>query len=162
MFKNICKLLHINKIQTTAYHPESNGALKRSHRTLTEYLHHYINADQIDSDEWIPYAIFIYNTTPHTATGYIRFELVYGHQARKTIIYIWWLRARTKRKITNRKSNCQRKPKKWKIKAKEYHKKTKTVNFKIAIKCFSTMKRLGEDDLRNQTPYGSNDNKKKV
>jgi len=81
MFKNVCKLLKINKVQTTAYHPESNGALERSHRTLTEYLRHYINADQTDWDEWLPYAIFTYNTTPHTATGYTPFELVYGHQA---------------------------------------------------------------------------------
>lgn len=81
MFKNMCKLLKIEKIQTTAYHPESNGALERSHRTLAEYLRHYINADQTDWDEWIPYAMFTYNTTPHTATGFTPFELVYGHQA---------------------------------------------------------------------------------
>ncbi|KAL0130248.1 hypothetical protein PUN28_002086 [Cardiocondyla obscurior] len=81
MFKNVCKLLKIEKIQTTAYHPESNGALERSHRTLAEYLRHYINGDQTDWDEWVPYAMFAYNTTPHTATGYTPFELVYGHQA---------------------------------------------------------------------------------
>jgi len=69
------------KVQTTAYHPESNGALERSHRTLAEYLRHYINEDQTDWDEWIPYAIFIYNITPHTATAYTPFELIYGHRA---------------------------------------------------------------------------------
>ena len=53
-----------------AYHPESNGALKRFHRTLAEYLRHYINAEQTDWDVWIPYAMFAYNTTPHTATGF--------------------------------------------------------------------------------------------
>ncbi|XP_070167365.1 uncharacterized protein [Polyergus mexicanus] len=34
-----------------------------------------------DWDEWIPFAMFTYNTTPHTATRYTSFELVYGHQA---------------------------------------------------------------------------------
>jgi len=81
IFKNTCKLLKIDKIQTTAYHPESNGALNRSHRTLAEDLRHYINKDQTDWDEWVPYAMFAYNTTPHTATGYTPFELMYGHQA---------------------------------------------------------------------------------
>ena len=81
IFKNTCKLLKINKIQTTAYHPESNGTLERSHRTLAEYLRHYINQDQTDWDEWIPYAMHTYNTTPHTATGYTPFELIYGRQA---------------------------------------------------------------------------------
>jgi len=29
VFKNVCKLLKITKVQTTAYHPQSNGALER-------------------------------------------------------------------------------------------------------------------------------------
>jgi len=82
MFKNTCKLLKIEKIQTTAYHPESNKALERSHQTLAEYLQHYINEDQTqDWDEWLPYAMFTYNTTPHTAIGFTPFELMYDHQA---------------------------------------------------------------------------------
>ena len=50
VFKNVCKLLKIEKIQITTYHPESNGALKRSHRTLAEYLRHYINDEQTNWD----------------------------------------------------------------------------------------------------------------
>jgi hypothetical protein len=46
IFKNTCKMLKIKKLQTTAYHPESNGGLERSHRVLKEYLRHYINKDQ--------------------------------------------------------------------------------------------------------------------
>ena len=38
LFKSTCKLLRIKKIQTTAFHHESNGSLERSHRLLTEYL----------------------------------------------------------------------------------------------------------------------------
>lgn len=37
VFKNVCKLLKIKKVQTTPYHPQTNGALERSHRTLAEY-----------------------------------------------------------------------------------------------------------------------------
>jgi len=81
IFKNVCKLLRITKIPATAYHPESNGALERSHRTLAKYLRHYINEDQTNWDEWIPYAMFTYNTTSHTATNYTPFKLLYGHQA---------------------------------------------------------------------------------
>jgi len=32
VFKNVCKLLKITKVQTTAYHPQSNGALERSQK----------------------------------------------------------------------------------------------------------------------------------
>jgi hypothetical protein len=81
VFKNTCKLLKIKKMQTTAYHPESNGGLERSHRVLKEYLRHYINTDQDNWDEWIPYAVYVYNTSTHTSTGYTPFELVYGFRS---------------------------------------------------------------------------------
>jgi len=71
MFKNTCKLLKIEKIQISAYHLEFNGALERSHRTLAEYLSHYINSDQTDWDEWLSYAMFTYNTTPLSYRIYI-------------------------------------------------------------------------------------------
>lgn len=80
MFKNTCKLLKIEKIQTAACHPQSNGALERSYRTLAEYLRHYINADQTYWDKWT-YPMFTYNTIPHTSTGFTPFELIYGYQA---------------------------------------------------------------------------------
>lgn len=81
IFKDTCKLLKIEKIQTTAYHPESNGALEKSHRTLAEYLKNFINEDQSNWDEWLPYAMFTYNTTPHSATKFTPYELLYGRQA---------------------------------------------------------------------------------
>jgi len=78
LFKRVCKLLKIRKLQTTPYHPQTNGALERSHRGLAEYLRSYVNADQNNWDEWVEYAMFTYNATPHSTTGYSPFELVYG------------------------------------------------------------------------------------
>jgi hypothetical protein len=82
LFANVCKLLQIKKVQTTAFHPESNGGLERSHRVLVEYLRHYIAEDQRNWDEWVAYATHCYNVTTHRATGYSPFELLFGHQAR--------------------------------------------------------------------------------
>ena len=36
VFKRLCKLLKLNKLNTTAYHPESNGALERTHKTMVD------------------------------------------------------------------------------------------------------------------------------
>jgi transposase InsO family protein len=82
LFRDTCKLLRIKKINTTAFHPESNGGLERGHRVLVEYLRHYVAEDQRDWDDWIPYATFVYNTTTHRTTGYTPFELLFGHEAR--------------------------------------------------------------------------------
>ena len=78
VFKNTCSLLKIKKIQSTAFHPESQGSIERSHRVLAEYLRHYVSEDQTDWDAWVPFATYVYNTTYHSATGYTPFELLFG------------------------------------------------------------------------------------
>jgi transposase InsO family protein len=77
---NICKLLKIKKIKCTAYHPQSNGALERTHRVLVEYLLCFILEDQSDWVKWLPYATFMFNMTPHTATGYHPHEILFGRK----------------------------------------------------------------------------------
>jgi hypothetical protein len=79
-FTNICKLLKIRKIKCTAYRPQTNGALERTHRVLVEYLRCFILEDQSDWNNWLPYATFVFNTTPHTATGYTPHELLFGRK----------------------------------------------------------------------------------
>ena len=78
MFKDTCRLLKIKKIQSTAFHPESQGSIERSHRVLAEYLRHYVSEDQTDWDAWVPFAAYVYNTTQHSATKYTPFELLFG------------------------------------------------------------------------------------
>lgn len=79
--KRICQLLQIKKIHTTAFHTESNGALERSHRVLKEYLRNYINTDLNNWDDYIQFATFTYNTTPHSRTQFTPFELMFGEKA---------------------------------------------------------------------------------
>lgn len=81
VFTEVCKSLKIHKLHTTAYHPQSNGALERSHRTLAEYLRSYLNIDKLTWDEWIPYAMFTYNTSIHNTTKFTPFELIFGFEA---------------------------------------------------------------------------------
>lgn len=78
-FKTICKLLQVDKINTSAYHPQTN-AVERYHRDLGEYLRHYLNDRQTDWDELVYYAMFCHNTTPHSATGYTPHMLIYGRE----------------------------------------------------------------------------------
>jgi len=80
LFTHVCKLLRIKKLKTTAYRPQTNGALERTHRVLVEYLRCYILEDQSDWDKWVPYATFVFNTTPHTSTGFTPHELLFGRK----------------------------------------------------------------------------------
>lgn len=80
VFNEVCRLLKIKKSSTSPYHPQSNGSLERSHRTLGEYLRSFAAKDQLNWDDYIPFAMFAYNSSKHTSTGYQPFELVFGRQ----------------------------------------------------------------------------------
>lgn len=81
VFSACCKLLKIEKFHTSAYHPQADGALERSHRTLAEYLRHYVDKNLQDWDDYVPFAMFVYNTTPHTTTERQPYDLLYGRTA---------------------------------------------------------------------------------
>jgi len=80
VFGNVCKILKIKRIKCTAYHPQTNGALERTHRVLVKYLRCFILEDQSNWDKWLPYATFVFNTTPHTSTGFTPHELLFGRK----------------------------------------------------------------------------------
>lgn len=80
LFKAMCHFLHVKKIQTTAYHPQSNGMVERLHRTLVDSLSHYVRRDGRDWDEWIPYSLMAYRSTVHSSLGFTPHFLLYGRQ----------------------------------------------------------------------------------
>lgn len=81
IFAACCKLLQIDKLHMTPYHPQSNDGLERSHQTLAAYLRHYVDKYLDDWDDYVPYAMFVYNTTIHTTTKHQPYELIYGFPA---------------------------------------------------------------------------------
>ena len=81
VFKSLCKLLKVHKLNTSAHRPESNGALERAHKTMTEYLRCFCDPRGSDWNKWLPFACFVYNTTPHTMTKYAPYEILFGRKA---------------------------------------------------------------------------------
>lgn len=140
-FKEVCKLLKVSKLQTTPYHPQTNGALERSHRGLSEYLRNFVQKDPLEWCQWLPYAMFVYNTTPHSTTNFTPHELVYGFPARiPTALstkpnlsynyenYVSELKARLQHSHLIARKNIVSSKKKSK---KQYDKKTKDIVFNI-------------------------------
>lgn len=81
IMRNLAKRFRIDHYRTTAYHPQSNGSIERSHHVLTEYLKMYTNADA-NWDEHLPTAMFSYNTSVHEGTLYTPFALIFGRTPR--------------------------------------------------------------------------------
>ncbi|KAH9632155.1 hypothetical protein HF086_006589, partial [Spodoptera exigua] len=80
-FQEVCNLLHINKLTSTAYHHQSIGALENSHKSLGTYLRIQTDNHSGHWSKWIAYWCFAYNTSVHTETKFTPFELVFGKQA---------------------------------------------------------------------------------
>ncbi|XP_046399957.1 uncharacterized protein LOC124166472 [Ischnura elegans] len=78
LMREVCRILGIRKLQTTAYHPACNGLVERSHRTLMDVLSHFVSENQRDWDEWLPFAMLAYRSSPHTSTGETPFYLLHG------------------------------------------------------------------------------------
>lgn len=76
-----CKLLQIKKLNSTAYHHQTIGALENSHKTLGAYLRMQIAKNPTNWSSWIPFWCFSYNTSVHTETRYAPYELVFGKTA---------------------------------------------------------------------------------
>jgi len=54
-FKETCKILGIGKLNTSSYHPSSNGMVERWNRSLHSGLSHYIDAANTNWDHLVPF-----------------------------------------------------------------------------------------------------------
>lgn len=78
LIKDLTNLFKTKHLSTTPYHPQTNGALERSHLTLKDYLKHYIKTNQSDWDDYVHFAMFSYNSSVHKSTNYTPYELLFG------------------------------------------------------------------------------------
>ena len=77
----MAKRFGIKKIRTTAFHPQSNGLLERSHHFLGKYLKHYVTKNP-EWDGWFELAVISYNTSSHEGKKCTPYEFVFGKLAR--------------------------------------------------------------------------------
>ena len=78
----IFKILGIQKIKTTAHHPQSNGVVEIFNKTLKTTLKIWTNENQNDWDEYLQFVMFSYNTAFHSLMKETPFFLCHGRQAR--------------------------------------------------------------------------------
>ncbi|KAL6416581.1 hypothetical protein ACFW04_013334 [Cataglyphis niger] len=77
--RNVARKFKIRHFRTTAYRPQSNGSVERSHQVLWEYLKYYVDKDN-EWDEHLKLASFSYNTSVHKGTQFTPHELVFGKE----------------------------------------------------------------------------------
>ncbi|KAL2089275.1 hypothetical protein ACEWY4_013963 [Coilia grayii] len=82
VFQEVVSELGIKQIMSSAYHPQSQGALERCHQTLKTMIRTYCASCAGDWDVAIPFLLFAIRDAVNDSTGFSPFELVYGHEVR--------------------------------------------------------------------------------
>ena len=82
LFREICQLMSIDKIRTTAYKPSTNGTIERFHSTLNSMLAKLVSDNQRDWDQFLPAVAFAYRSSIQESTGFSPYYLLYGREAR--------------------------------------------------------------------------------
>lgn len=82
LVSEVCKLLNTKKVNTTAYHPQTNGLVERFNNTLAEAISSFVSSNQQDWDVYIPAIQFAHRTSPSVTTGDSPFYLLYGREPR--------------------------------------------------------------------------------
>ena len=82
LFQQVMYELKIKQYKSSAYHPESQGALERFHQTLKNMIRTYCYDTEKDWDEGIHLLLFAARESVQESLGFSPFELVFGHSVR--------------------------------------------------------------------------------
>lgn len=163
LMKAVAKKFKIETYQTTAYRPQSNGSIERSHHVLAEFLKHFIK-DNSEWDDWVDIAMFSYNTSIHEGTQYTPHELIFGQLAKTPndstrndlkdetyASYLGELTEQLQKSQEAAKENLERA----KIKSKGYYdKKQKVVSFSTGDSVYLLKGKIkGKLDSQYEGPY---------
>ena len=82
VFQQTMFKLGIRQVNSSAYHPESQGALERFHQTMKNMNKAYCFDNAKDWDEGIHFLMFAARESVQESLGFSPFELVFGHTVR--------------------------------------------------------------------------------
>jgi len=96
---------------STAYHPQTQGALERFHQTLKNMMRMYCLEQDKDWDEGVHLLLFAVRESVHEGLGFSPFELVFGHVPcgpLKLLKVVWLTKDTTTEVITQVTNVCHR------------------------------------------------------
>ncbi|KAK3092929.1 hypothetical protein FSP39_008989 [Pinctada imbricata] len=82
LFQQVMHELGIRQYKSSAYHPESQGALERFHQTLKTMMKTYCHQYGKDWDEGVHLVLFAAREAVQESLGFSPFDLVFGHTVR--------------------------------------------------------------------------------
>ena len=81
LMAEVCRLLWVKKVNTSAYHPQSDCLVERLHRTLLDMLSKSTGDNKKAWDTKLPFILFAYRATQQDSTKSSPFQLLYRKEA---------------------------------------------------------------------------------
>ena len=82
LMQAVCEVMGVHKVNTTAYHPQTDGLVERFNRTLTNMLAKTVERSGRDWDARLPYVLFAYRSSIQESTKESPFFLLYRRDPR--------------------------------------------------------------------------------
>ena len=82
LFTEVCKLLNISKVNTSGYHPQTNGLVEKMNSTVIAMLSKFVETSGRDWDKHLLYILFAYRAAVHDSTRESPFYMLYGRYPR--------------------------------------------------------------------------------
>ena len=83
LLAEVYRLLHIQPIKMSPYHPQTDGLVERFNQTLKAMLRKTAQDEGKDWDKWVPSLLFAYREVPQSSTGFSPFKLTNGWNSRR-------------------------------------------------------------------------------
>ena len=82
LVQEVCKHLRIKKVNTSGYHPQTDGLVEKFNSTLISMISKVAQSSGRDWDCHFPYLLFAYRVSVHESTKESPFYLLYGRDPR--------------------------------------------------------------------------------
>lgn len=80
LMKEVCQILDLKHIKTSAYHPQTDGLVERYNGTLKSTLKKMLNTNGREWDQLLPLALYFIRGQVKSSLGCSPFEMLYGRQ----------------------------------------------------------------------------------
>ena len=86
LLKELCKKVHVTKISTSSYHPQTNSTCERTNSYILQGLRAHCNSEQTNWHEVLQSIMLAYRTTPATqSTKHSPYMLLFGRECQLPI-----------------------------------------------------------------------------
>lgn len=82
LIQEICKVLGVKKINTSGYHPQTDGLVEKFNSTLTNMIAKSCDIRERDWDDHLPFVLFAYRVSAQESTKESPFFLTHGRDPR--------------------------------------------------------------------------------